>query len=386
MKIAFVFDGLGFGGIERVGIDYIKLCLQMGHEVDVYNLSPQYNALVEQLPSEVKYFKKKLSKKLCPELYSYGVQKAWWGKYAYAMLSPFISFAQVIKKLFSKKCKYDTTIAFSGHINDLSFVAKNFIKAKQKICWSHGNILSYFAICDAYPILYKKIDKFVVLSSAGQKDVYAGHKFMYDKKIYKIYNPTFIQEKSVDQCEVANLKETYGDFMLMVARMEERKGQNYAIDIVKKLKDSGYNKHLVFIGNGEMLEYYKKYAVEQGVSNYCHFIGEHLNTQDYYAAAYINLLTSKWEGLPTVIVEGMTMGKPCVMTNTDDGEVSANGKYCLLRDVGDVDGLVNDIKALYDNDNMYHEYVQLSLQRAKDFNAVNIRHRISAFMEINENE
>ena len=75
MKIAFVFDGLGFGGIERVGIDYIKLCLQMGHEVDVYNLSPQYNALVEQLPSEVKYFKKKLSKKLCPELYSYGVQK-----------------------------------------------------------------------------------------------------------------------------------------------------------------------------------------------------------------------------------------------------------------------------------------------------------------------
>ena len=46
MKIAFVFDGLGFGGIERVGIDYIKLCLQMGHEVDVYNLSTQYNALV----------------------------------------------------------------------------------------------------------------------------------------------------------------------------------------------------------------------------------------------------------------------------------------------------------------------------------------------------
>ena len=66
MKIAFVFDGLGFGGIERVGIDYIKLCLQMGHEVDVYNLSPQYNALVEQLPSEVKYFKKKLSKNFAP--------------------------------------------------------------------------------------------------------------------------------------------------------------------------------------------------------------------------------------------------------------------------------------------------------------------------------
>ena len=30
MKIAFVFDGLGFGGIERVGIDYIKLCKKSG--------------------------------------------------------------------------------------------------------------------------------------------------------------------------------------------------------------------------------------------------------------------------------------------------------------------------------------------------------------------
>jgi len=46
MKIAFVFDGLGFGGIERVGIDYINLCLHMGHEVDIYNLSPKNDALV----------------------------------------------------------------------------------------------------------------------------------------------------------------------------------------------------------------------------------------------------------------------------------------------------------------------------------------------------
>ena len=37
MKIAMVFDGLGVGGIERVGIDYMKLLSEDGHDVTVYN-------------------------------------------------------------------------------------------------------------------------------------------------------------------------------------------------------------------------------------------------------------------------------------------------------------------------------------------------------------
>jgi len=381
MKIAFVFDGLGFGGIERVGIDYINLCLHMGHEVDIYNLSPKNDALVEQLPSKFKYFQIKISGKLCPELYSYGVQKAWWGKYAYALLSPFISVAQGIKKLFCKKRKYDVAIAFSGHINDLSFVAKNFVKAKQKICWCHGNMLSYFAICDAYPILYKKVDKFVVLSSAGQKDIYAGHKFMYDKKIFKIYNPTFIQDKEVSQIFVAELQEKYGDFILYVGRFDKRKGQDVAIEVIKKLKDIGYEKHIVFLGDGNTLEEVKRLAEALNVSELCHFEGAKKNVADYITASYINLLSSKWEGLPTVIVEAMALGKPCVMTNSDDGEVSGNGKYCKLVSVGDINGTVEALIELYNNADIFKKYSELSLERAKEFSGQKVFERFSELLK-----
>ena len=45
MKIAMVFDGLGVGGIERVGIDYMKLLSEDGHDVTVYNLVPSANAM-----------------------------------------------------------------------------------------------------------------------------------------------------------------------------------------------------------------------------------------------------------------------------------------------------------------------------------------------------
>lgn len=382
MKIAFVFDGLGFGGIEKVGIDYIRLCLGLGHEVDVYNLNPKYEESVQTLPESVCYRRFKLNRKLCPEVYSYGVQKWWWGKYAYAMISPFVSFLQWVRKIFSKRRKYDIAIAFASHINDLSFVAKNFIRAKKKICWCHGNILSYFAICDAYPILYKKIDNFVVLSSAGQKDVYAGHRFMYDKKIYKIYNPTFITDKQIDDAVVQELREKYGDFMLMVARMEERKGQNVAMDVLKKIQTDGYDKHLVFVGTGENLENYKAYARESGIEDRCHFVGAHNNVQDYYAAAHINILTSKWEGLPTVIIEGMAMGKPCVMTNTDDGEVSGNGKYCMLCEVGDVEGLAKSIEVLYDSTETYQKYVALSLERTEAFSPKTIKNLLEVILNV----
>lgn len=381
MKIAFVFDGLGFGGIERVGVDYIKLCLELGYEVDVYNVAPKYNAFVEQLPNGVKYYPKNFNRKLCPELYSYGVQISWWGKYAYAIISPFVTFIQSMKKFFTKKRKYDAAIAFSSHINDLSFVAKNFINAEKRICWCHGNIISYFAICDAYPILYKKIDKFVVLSSAGQKDIYAGHKFMYDKKISKIYNPTFIREKEVDPNTVNELQEKYGDFILMTARFAKGKGQDIAIKTMKQMRENGLEKHLVFLGDGDTFEFMQQFAKEQGVDDICHFEGAKKNVCDYITASYVNLLTSKWEGLPTVIVEAMALGKPCVMTNSDDGEVSGGGKYCKLAPIDDVKELFGALTELYNDEEAYKKYLQLSTKRAEDFSPTKIQEQLKILLE-----
>ena len=190
--------------------------------------------------------------------------------------------------------------------------------------------MSYFAICDAYPFLYKKVDKFVVLSSAAQKDIYAGHKYMYDKEIIKIYNPTYFSLSSCNKEKVEEYSTKYGDFILMVSRFEWRKAHEIAIEAVKRLKEKGVDRKIVFVGSGETLDGHKKFAEKIGIADNCIFTGYQSNVQDYIAASHVNLLTSRWEGLPTVIVEAMTIGKPCVMTNSDDGEVSGNGKYCKL--------------------------------------------------------
>ena len=380
-KIAFVFDGLGEGGIERIGVDYIRMCKDLGYDVEVYNLNPKCNVTANFLSEDVKVFNRKYSRLNCPELYSYGVQKWWWGKYAYAIISPVLTLVQQIRKLFTVKRKYDVAIAIAGHINDLSFVTKGFIKADKKICWCHGNILSYFAICDAYPILYKKVDKFVVLSSAGQKDIYGGHKFMYSKEIVKIYNPTFL---SVDTCNKKNVEEynqKFGNYLLQIGRQDFNKSQNLTLKVLKKNIDRGLNIKVVFVGTGDNLEANKKLATELGISDYCYFMGYQSNVVDYIAASYVNILTSKWEGLPTVMIEAMTLGKPCIMTKCDDGEVSGNGKYCKLVDVDDVDALADSVYELYTNPDEYKKYQQLSLERAKEFSPETVKEKIKNLFE-----
>ena len=48
MNITFVFDGLQFGGIERVGVEYIKLLSDRNYAITVVNLRPCLNAMEKE--------------------------------------------------------------------------------------------------------------------------------------------------------------------------------------------------------------------------------------------------------------------------------------------------------------------------------------------------
>ncbi len=375
-KIAFVFDGLGMGGVERVGLDYIRMCVDEGCSIDVFNMRPQANDLVKDLPEGVKYYPYNLSNNGCPETYSYGVHNWWWGKYAYAIISPILTLKQAVQKLFYPGKKYDVAISMAGHINDMSFVGKNYIKADKKICWCHGALISFLAICDAYAMLYKRFNTIVTLSSVDQGHIYYGKSFFHGINIAKIYNPTYILDRKLDNEKISSLKEKYGDYILYVARFDEGKGHDIAIKAMKALKEKGLDKKILFAGEGITLESMKQLAEKENVSANCVFLGNVYDIENYEAASHINMLTSSGEGLPTVIIEAMTFGKPCVMTNSDCGEVSANGRYCFLVDVDDFEAVADRLSKLYLDADVYNEYANKALERAAEFKPDNIKEKL----------
>lgn len=367
-KVAIILDTFSIGGIETVALNYITLLKKKDYDIDVYVLNPSRTAMLSKLPEGVNYFIVNFNRLLCPELYSYGVMNWWWGKYAYSLIHPILLLLLKIRKICSKKREYDIAIAFSGHISDLTFLTEGFVKAKQKICWCHGSLLSYLAICDGYPKLYKKVDKIVTLSKQGLFNVYGGHKFLYEKKIMNIYNPVLIKEKNLNKGHVEELKCKYGHYVLMIARATYPKNHMTAIKAIELLHNKGIDINIVFLGDGENLSEYKEYAKNHALDGLCHFEGNRDDVNDYIEASYINLLASSFEGLPTVMIEAMAFSKPCIMTNSDGGEVTSNGKYGVLTEVDDYKEIADAIERLYFNETEYKRYAELSRQRFNDFN------------------
>lgn len=63
------------------------------------------------------------------------------------------------------------------------------------------------------------------------------------------------------------------------------------------------------------------------------------------ARSTVFVLSSAWEGLPTVLIEAMALGKPVVSTDCESGpsEILAGGRYGYLTPVGNSNALAEAI-------------------------------------------
>ena len=75
MNIALVFNGLGTGGVEKVGSNYARLLVEAGHKVDVYNLNPKLNSMENRFPEETVIIRKSFPLLLVPGYYILLVKK-----------------------------------------------------------------------------------------------------------------------------------------------------------------------------------------------------------------------------------------------------------------------------------------------------------------------
>lgn len=374
MNIAMVFDGLQIGGIERVGADYAKILTSAGHDVTIINLRPHLTDLEKEFPSSCHMVHFNYSRKLTPEQYNKAIRMWNWGKYAYPIMSMALFPLNIALRMKSRmriKKQYDLTIAFSGHFNDLTFVADGFVKSKHKLCWLHGALYSYLLLSDGFLNLYRKIKNLVVLVESGQQEVFEYNKFLH-LNIHQLYNPSFIAEKRVNNNEVRRLQEKYGKYIVMVSRMETPQKNPYTlIDafslVLKKHKDL----NLVFVGDGPDRVKAIEYAKQKGddISGHIFFEGAKTNVQDYYSSAFMMVQSSEFEGLPTTLIEALYFNLPIVATDCPTGprEILGNNDFGLLCKVHDASDMARQINLLYEDEELYNHYRQESSKRIQAF-------------------
>lgn len=374
MKIAMVFDGLQIGGIERVGADYARILTSAGHDVTIINLRPHLTDLEKEFPSSCHMVHFNYSRKLTPEQYNKAIRMWNWGKYAYPVIATALfplNLALKIKSRIQIKNQYDLTIAFSGHFNDLTFVADGFVKSKHKLCWLHGALYSYLLLSDGFLNLYRKIKNLVVLVESGQHEVFEYNKYLH-LNIHQLYNPSFIAGKQINDKEIQKLKEKYGKYIVMVSRIEAPQKNPYTlIDAFALVYQKHEDLNLVFVGDGpdrtKAMEYAKKKGEE--ISAHIFFEGAKTNVQDYYSSAFMMVQSSEFEGLPTTIIEALYFHLPIVATDCPTGprEILGNNDFGLLCKVHNATDMAKQIDLLIEDEKLYNYYKQESPKRAKAF-------------------
>lgn len=386
MKVALVFDGLGFGGIERVGINYVRMFEDLGYEVDIYNLKPEKREMEKELNKKCNIFYYKYPNLFMPDYYMLMVKRWRWGKYVYPIVYIISSILMYgYRLLLGKRKRYDITVAFSGHFRDLSFVAYNFIRGRKKICWLHGALMEYLVLSCTFGNLYEKIKNLCVLSEDRQEAALDANQFLIKKlNICKIYNPINTNKKEIDKEKCKKIRDIFGDYILMIGRFEVDKDQKTVIRAYKILKEKyGRTEKMVFVGDGSTLKECQALAMELGLHKDVYFVGAQYDVENYYSTARVFVHSSKAEGLPTVLLEAMVYEIPIVATDSPPGvsEILGNNQYGLKCAIANPEDMADKLYNMLSDDKLYVRNVEYEKRRIMEFDYNNIKKQLRKVLE-----
>ena len=101
---------------------------------------------------------------------------------------------------------------------------------------------------------------------------------------------------------------------LTVVRAVPWKGIDFLLSVLKDLPDSSI---LVVIGDGPELPHWKTLADTAGLSSRVKFLGRvnHLEIAKWDKIADVFVLASSYEGFPWVVVEAVSAGLPCLLSD-----------------------------------------------------------------------
>jgi glycosyltransferase involved in cell wall biosynthesis len=180
----------------------------------------------------------------------------------------------------------------------------------------------------------KYADAIIVLSNNVQKYF----KNTYNRDTYFISNG--INKPTIRKAKI--IKEKYGleedNYILFLARIVPEKGLHY---LIETFNDIQTEKKLVIAGGAshtnDYLEEIKKQVEKNDKIIMTGFVqGEEL--EELYSNCYLYVLPSDIEGMPISLLEAMSYGKNCLVSNIEES-IQVTGQYATIFEKGNVQDL-----------------------------------------------
>jgi glycosyltransferase involved in cell wall biosynthesis len=151
--------------------------------------------------------------------------------------------------------------------------------------------------------------------------------------------------------------------VVFVGRFVEKKGCEYLLRALARLRRSGFPVRAVLIGDGVLRPSLEKIAAEiDAGAEFAGFlplsqVKSWLERASVVAVPSVTASDGNSEGLPTVILEAQAMGTPVVATrHAGNAEGVVEGRSALLVAERDIDGLADAIRFFIENPRAVEDY------------------------------
>ena len=229
-------------------------------------------------------------------------------------------FPVLLYRFILKGKKYDVEFAAIHGFRDE--ILNSPQKSSKKIIWIHNDLkkTEFHNYTDDEFRKFFGFDKIMVISQKIEQDfeVLARNKAEKDK-IVRIYNPLDTKEilRKSENGTQNLIPETRNSDPLFVSvgTVFPQKGFDRLLKVHQKLLNKGFPHKILIIGDGYDFENIKNLKNELGVSDTATLLGFSDNPYPYFKAADFYVLSSRYEGFPTVLFEAITLKKRIIATD-----------------------------------------------------------------------
>nr|WP_314493703.1 glycosyltransferase [uncultured Chryseobacterium sp.] len=241
-------------------------------------------------------------------------------------------FPDLLYTLILKDKKYDIEFAAIHGMRDEILHSTNH--SSKKIIWIHNDLSQVKEYTDEEIQKFFGFDSIMVISKKIEKLFYdLARNETERQKIIKIYNPldtTEILAKSQQPVINYTFDEKIPTF-ISVGTVFPQKGFDRLLKVHKKLLDEGLIHKILIIGDGYDFENIKHLKTELGVDETATMLGFTDNPYPYFKNADFYILSSRYEGFPTVLFEAITLKKKIIATEVSGvNEMLNNGELGLI--------------------------------------------------------
>lgn len=376
-KILIRIGSLRHGGAEKVLVTFLKNLPQDQYEIDLL-LNLYSGKYLSEVPDWINIIYLNKGEMITTNRIQDIPKKAMRVIYQNALKK----FPTLLYNGKLKGKKYDIEFAAIHGMRDE--ILNSPLQSSKKIVWIHNDLSQVKEYTETEIKKFFGFDRIMVISEKIEKlFLELAENETQKQKIVKIYNPLDTEEivSKAEQTVINYEFDQNVPTFISVGTVFPQKGFDRLLRVHKKLLEEGFKHNILIVGDGYDFENIKKLKTELNVDETATMLGFTDNPYPYFNKADFYILSSRYEGFPTVLFEAITLKKKIIATEVSGvREMLNNGELGLIVENSE-EGIYSGMKkALLDAED-FEKYTDKLKDYEMPFNLENSVQKIVSILD-----